>query len=86
MPLIIAVSFFVTYIIVSKTGEQLSKTHALMPYFGMWLSSLMLVPFAFVFIREARNDSRLFSKEWYTRSFSRLVQFLKKKDRNIAGT
>lgn len=85
LPLIIAVSFFVTYIIVSKTGEQLSKTHALMPYFGMWLSSLMLVPFAFVFIREARNDSRLFSKEWYTRTFSRLVQFLKKKDKNIAG-
>lgn len=84
LPLIIAVSFFVTYIIVSKTGEQLSKTHALKPYLGMWLSSLMLVPFAFVFIREARNDSKLFSKEWYTRNFAKLVQLVKKKDKSIA--
>jgi lipopolysaccharide export system permease protein len=79
LPLIIAVIFFVTYIIVSKTGEQLSKTQAVMPYFGMWISTLMLLPFAFVFIREARNDSRLFSKEWYVRNFGRLFQYFRNK-------
>jgi len=79
LPLIIAVIFFVTYIIVSKTGEQLSKTEAVQPYFGMWISTLMLLPFAFVFIREARNDSRLFSKEWYLRNFGRIVRMITRK-------
>lgn len=74
LPLIIAVVFFVTYIIVSKTGEQLSKTHAIEPYIGMWLSTLMLLPFAFIFIQQARNDSRMFSKEWYYRNIGKVVR------------
>ncbi len=45
----------------------------------MWLSSLMLLPFAFVFIRAARNDSKMFSKEWYTRNIEKLIRFFKKK-------
>jgi lipopolysaccharide export system permease protein len=77
LPLIIAVVFFVTYIIVSKTGEMLSKSQTLAPYWGMWLSTLMLLPFAFVFIREARNDSRLFSKEWYFRTIGKFAGRIK---------
>lgn len=73
LPLIIAVIFFVAYFITSKTGESLSSTNKVPPYIGMWLSTLMLLPFAFIFIREARNDSKLFSKEWYTRTIVRFV-------------
>jgi lipopolysaccharide export system permease protein len=78
LPLIIAVIFFVAYFITSKTGEALSSSKKLPPYFGMWLSSLMLLPFAFFFIRQARNDSKLFSKEWYVSNMNRFVRFLKK--------
>jgi lipopolysaccharide export system permease protein len=79
MPLIVAVIFFVAYFITSKTGESLSTTKKLPAYVGMWLSSLMLLPFAFVFIRAARNDSKMFSKEWYTRNIEKLIRFFKKK-------
>ena len=78
MPLIVAVIFFVAYFITSKTGESLSTTNKVPPYFGMWLSSLMLLPFAFVFIRAARNDSKMFSKEWYTRNIEKMIRFFKK--------
>lgn len=70
LPLIIAVIFFVAYFITSKTGETLSGSGKVPPYLGMWLSSLMLLPFAFIFIRQARNDSKLFSKEYYVKLFS----------------
>jgi len=72
LPLIVAVIFFVAYFITSKTGESLASTKDVPPYFGMWMSSIMLLPFAFIFIRAALNDSKMFSKDWYTRSFEKL--------------
>lgn len=71
MPLIIAMVFFVAYFITSKTGETLSSTKKLPPYIGMWISSLMLVPFALFFIRQARNDSKIFNRDFYLRLFNR---------------
>jgi hypothetical protein len=48
----------------------LSTSKKLPAYIGMWLSSMMLIPFAFVFIRQARNDSKMFSKDFYLKFFS----------------
>lgn len=79
LPLIIAVIFFVAYFITSKTGETLSSSQKLPPYIGMWMSSLMLIPFAFVFIRAARNDSKMFSKDWYIRSIDKMIRAFKKR-------
>lgn len=81
LPLIVAVVFFVAYFITSKTGENLATTKDVPPYFGMWMSSLMLLPFAFIFIRAALNDSKMFSKEWYTRNFGVVVQLFRKKSK-----
>jgi lipopolysaccharide export system permease protein len=79
LPLIVAVIFFVAYFIASKTGESLATTKDVSPALGMWMSSLILLPFAFIFIRAARNDSKMFSREWYTRNFSKLIRFISKK-------
>jgi lipopolysaccharide export system permease protein len=78
LPLVIAVIFFVAYFITSKSGETLSETKELPPYIGMWISTLMLLPFAFFFIRSARTDSKLFSKEWYVRIWKLLVSKFQK--------
>jgi lipopolysaccharide export system permease protein len=67
LPLIIAVIFFVLYFITSKTGESLATSQKLSPFWGMWLSTFMLLPFAFIFIRQARNDAKMFSKDFYLR-------------------
>lgn len=78
LPLIVAVVFFVAYFITSKTGESLASTKDVPPYFGMWMSTLMLLPFAFVFIRAALNDSKMFSKDWYTRNIDKLIVIVKR--------
>ncbi|MBS1772332.1 MAG: LptF/LptG family permease [Bacteroidetes bacterium] len=79
MPLVIAVAFFVVFHIMSITGEKLSRTGALPPWAGMWMATSMLLPIAFVLINQARNDSQIFSKEWYQRIWSKIISPLKRK-------
>jgi lipopolysaccharide export system permease protein len=67
MPLVIAVTFFVTFHILNITGEKLAKADSVVPWLGMWMSSFILLPLAFWLINAARNDSRIFAREWYVR-------------------
>lgn len=82
MPLVIAVAFFVVFHIMSITGEKLAKTAFVAPWMGMWLATGMLLPIAFVLINQARNDSQIFSKEWYIRIWSHASGLFKKKLKN----
>lgn len=67
MPLVVAVVFFLIYHIISKTGEMLAEAGSVPPAIGMWMSTAMLLPIAAILIQQARNDSQVFSKEWYLR-------------------
>jgi len=73
MPLVIAVSFFVIFHITSVMGEKLAKTGALPSWMGMWMATGMLLPIAFWLIYNARNDSQVFTKEWYLRTWKKIV-------------
>jgi lipopolysaccharide export system permease protein len=79
MPLVIAVSFFVIFHITSVTGEKLAKTGSLPSWIGMWMSTGMLLPIAFWLIYHARNDSQIFTKEWYIRSWKKMLVLIRKK-------
>ncbi len=79
MPLVIAVVFFVVFHIISITGEKLAKTGAMEPWAGMWMATAMLLPMAFILINQARNDSQIFSKEWYVRMGGRFINLFRKK-------
>ncbi|MBS1645539.1 MAG: LptF/LptG family permease [Bacteroidetes bacterium] len=79
MPVVVGVAFFVIYFILSKTGEQLTQSRALPAWLGMWFSTIMLLPIAFFMIRQARNDSPIFSREWYSRKWNALKSIFSKK-------
>lgn len=80
MPLVIAIVFFVIFHIMSITGEKLAKAESLEVWMGMWMATAMLLPIAFILINQARNDSQIFSKEWYTRIWTKIVRlFVPKK-------
>ncbi len=81
MPMVIAIIFFLVWYIISITGEKLSKSGALPAWEGMWISTVMLMPIALLLVNQARNDSRIFSREWYLRLWRRLTSlfiFIKK--------
>ncbi len=78
MPMVIAVAFFVVFHIMSITGEKLAKTGSIPAWIGMWMATGMLLPIAFILINQARNDSQIFSKEWYVRVWSKTIAVFKK--------
>jgi lipopolysaccharide export system permease protein len=72
MPMVIAISFFIIFHIMSIAGEKLAKTAALEPWMGMWMATAMLLPIAFFLLNKSRKDSQIFSKEWYLRMWGKL--------------
>ncbi|MCB0700679.1 MAG: LptF/LptG family permease, partial [Chitinophagaceae bacterium] len=78
MPLVVAIAFFVVFHIMSITGEKLAKTEAVETWMGMWMATAMLLPIAIILNLQARNDSQIFSKEWYLRMWKKTRSFIKK--------
>lgn len=78
MPLIVAIGFFVIFHIMSITGEKLARTEQVEEWAGMWMATVMLLPISFILIQQARNDSQIFSKEWYVRIWRAITRLFKK--------
>ena len=79
MPLVISVVFFLTYHIISITGEKMAREGVVEVYKGMWLSSVVLLPLGIFLMYKATTDSALFDKDAYTRFFNKFIpkKFLK---------
>jgi lipopolysaccharide export system permease protein len=60
MPVVLAISIFITYYIISMVGEQMVKSGSLPPSIGMWLSTLILVPLAIALTVFAMREGRIF--------------------------
>lgn len=82
LPLIIAVSFFLLFHIISLTGEKLAKSASLEPWMGMWMSTAMLLPIAFFLINKAKKDAQILNKDWYVNVGKRINKFFSKKMKN----
>jgi lipopolysaccharide export system permease protein len=65
MPVVLAIGVFLSYYIISMVGEQMVKSGTLPPAIGMWLSTIILVPFAFMLtyfsIKGGRTHISIFS-------------------------
>ena len=64
MPTVLAIGIFLAFYILSMIGEQMVKAGTVTPAFGMWLSSLALLPFAVYFTRQAMRDAQAFQINW----------------------
>lgn len=78
MPIVISVSFFIFYYIISITGESLVRDGAIPAYIGMWLSSLVLFPIAIFLTYKSANDSALLDAEAYIIRFKKIKAFFAK--------
>ncbi|MEM9340867.1 MAG: LptF/LptG family permease, partial [Bacteroidota bacterium] len=65
VPTIIAILFFIIFYVFTSVGEKSAKEGAMNPYFAVWLSDLVLLPFGLFFLRQARIDARLFEVDFY---------------------
>jgi lipopolysaccharide export system permease protein len=78
MPVVVSVLFFVVYYVISIAGEKMAKEGTWDAGFGMWFSSLILLPIALYLTRAATNDSNLFNTEWYVAKIAKIKSKLKK--------
>jgi len=78
MPLVIAVIFFLIFHLLNMFGEKFVREDISSAFFGMWLSTMVLLPIGFFLTYKAMHDSQLFNKEFYYRAFKRLRLLLQK--------
>lgn len=79
MPVVISVVFFVIFWITSIVGEKMVKEEVLLPYEGMWMSSVLLLPLGLFFTYKATKDSELFNLASYLSFFNQLIKKKKHK-------
>src|SRR5207244_13565909 len=68
-PLIFAIAFFVLFNMLNTFGEKFAKQGVTSVFWGMWLSTVVLVPIGVFLTYKAMRDSQLFHKEFYYRLF-----------------
>jgi lipopolysaccharide export system permease protein len=85
LPLVFAVVFFVIFHLLNTFGEKFAKGQVMSPFFGMWLSVLCMIPIGLFLTYKAMQDSQLFNKEFYNRTFKQIslwINRMQEKRRN----
>lgn len=80
MPIVISVLFFLTFHILSTSGEKMVKESAIGTVNGMWMASAILLPVGLFFTYKATSDSALFNFDAYSNFFKSIF---KKKEEEI---
>ncbi|MDQ3393042.1 MAG: LptF/LptG family permease [Bacteroidota bacterium] len=76
VPVIVSIIFFIIFYVASILGEKWGREDIIDPALGAWGANLILLPFGFLFLRQARNDARLFEADFYKVYFSNLKKKL----------
>ena len=64
MPTVFAMGIFLAFYVLSMIGEQMVRAGTVIPAFGMWMSSLALLPFAIYLTRRSMRDAKSFKVKW----------------------
>ena len=84
MPVIFSIIFFILYHMISITGEKLAREGVLTPFWGMWLSSAVLLPMGLFLSYKAATDSALFDTDAYRKLFQRFLSIFRKAPKNTS--
>ena len=80
-PMLIAIFFFMFFIVLFMTGEKMAKQLVVPPYVGIYLPIYVLLPISIFLTYKAMNDSKAFNMDAYKNFFKKIVGlFSKKKD------
>ena len=73
MPVVLAVLIFIIYYIINNLGMRTGRQGTIPVWFGMWLSSLVLIPVAVFLTVKSNNDSMMFNIDIYKEFFRKLL-------------
>ncbi len=69
LPVVVSVLFFVLYHVISMTGEKAAKTGEWNVEFGLWLSTLVVLPLGLFLTYKATTDAQLMDTESWKKFF-----------------
>jgi len=72
LPVVVSVVFFVLYHVISMTGEKAAKTGEWNVEFGLWLSTLIVLPLGLFLTYKATTDAQLMDTESWNKFFKRI--------------
>ncbi len=75
LPIVFAVGIFIIFHFINTFGKKVAQQNGLSPFLGVWMSTLILSPFAILLTYRATNDIGLISFENIT---STIADFFKK--------
>ncbi|UJP64082.1 LptF/LptG family permease [Mongoliitalea daihaiensis] len=79
MPVLMSIIFFIVYYMLTITGEKWAKEGITDAVLGTWFSNLVLLPFGFFFLKQARKDARIFEADVYLELWNKIRAFFKRK-------
>lgn len=77
IPVIVSIAFFIIFYVLTITGEKWGKESLIDPVLATWVSNIILLPFGLFFLKQARNDVRVFEADFYKVAFDKLKTRLK---------
>lgn len=78
LPVVVAVSFFLVYHILTTVAEKSAKEGSLNPVVAMWMAVIVLSPLAAFLTYKATVDSALFDVNYYKQFFMKLLKIKQK--------
>ncbi len=79
IPVLISIIFFIIFYVISIQGEKWAKADMIEPFWGIWSANIILFPVGLFFLRQARNDVRLFEADFYNVIFDRIKKWGRRK-------
>jgi lipopolysaccharide export system permease protein len=79
LPVLVSIFFFIIFYVLNMLGEKWAKQGIVEPWLGVWMANMILLPIGFMFLKQARNDSRLFEADFYKVYLERLMRWFSKR-------
>ena len=73
-PVLVSILFFIIYYVISIGGEKYAKSGLLPVFQGVWMANIILFPIGLFFLRQAKNDARLFEVDYYLVTISNVYK------------
>lgn len=75
VPVLISLSFFILFYVISMICEKWTRTDVMNPVSAAWMANIILLPIGLFFMKQAKNDARLFEMDFYNVVFLKLKAY-----------
>lgn len=77
-PILIAIIFFVLFIMMMTMGKKMAEQFAISGVLGAWLPCLVVLPIGLFLTYKAMNDSKILEASALSRAFQRIISIFKR--------